>query len=102
MDVFQKFIIEDGNLIIAKCTYHKQLAINKNNVIGGGWWRRAENQPNDFILYGSSDDFGKAEFEDIKKCILNGNVFTNKYSDNSIVNKYNFYYDNYHEIVKIN
>ncbi len=25
-DVFPKFIIEDGNLIIGKCSFHRQLA----------------------------------------------------------------------------
>ena len=43
MDVFPKFIIETDNqegdcLIIAKCTYHKQLATDISKVKGGGMW----------------------------------------------------------------
>jgi len=34
--VFSKFIIEGSSLIMAKCTYHKQLATNKDDVKGGG------------------------------------------------------------------
>ena len=41
MDSFPKFIIETDDeigdcLIIAKCTYHHELAIDKTKVKGGG------------------------------------------------------------------
>ena len=43
MDVFPKFIIETDDdhgdcLIISKCTYHRELAIDKDKVKGGGWF----------------------------------------------------------------
>lgn len=74
MDVFPKFIVEGNSLIIGKCTYHKQLATNTNDVKGGGWWKW-KREEKEFVLYGESDDFGSATAEDIKACIENGNVF---------------------------
>ena len=79
MDVFPKFIIETDDelgdcLIIAKCTYHKELVTDKTKVKGGGWWSR-DNDTNTFTLYGDSGDFGRAIFEDIKKCVQSENVY---------------------------
>jgi hypothetical protein len=91
MDVFQKFIIENGSLIIAKCTYHKQLVIDKENVKGGGWWTR-NSETKTFTLFGDSHDFGMASIEDIKKCIDDDLVFYNPYSDISMAGKFNFNY----------
>jgi hypothetical protein len=96
MDVFPKFIIETDDelgdcLIIAKCTYHKQLVTDKTKVKGGGWWSR-DNDTNTFILHGDSGDFGRAKFEDIQKCVQSGNVYTNPYVTHSIANKHNFVY----------
>ena len=68
MDSFPKFIIETDDeigdcLIISKCTYHHQLAIDKTKVKGGGWWTLKENV---FVLYEKSEQFGRASLEDIK------------------------------------
>ena len=103
MDVFPKFIIETDDelgdcLIIAKCTYHKELAIDIAKVKGGGWWMLKDKM---LILKGESHDFGKASMEDIKNCIQKGNVFTNPYLTSSIAQKYEFGYDTGTEIVKI-
>lgn len=35
-DVFPKFIVEGNELIIGKCTFHKQLATDPAKVKGGG------------------------------------------------------------------
>ncbi len=83
MDVFPKFIIETDDiegdsLIIAKCTYHKQLATDILKVKGGGWWS-FDNETRTYTLYGESHDFGRADIEDIKRCIQNGKVFSDKY-----------------------
>ena len=56
MDVFPKFIIEtDGQegdcLIVAKCTYHKQLATDIKKVKGGGWWT-LDKENSIFTLHG--------------------------------------------------
>jgi hypothetical protein len=93
-DVFPKFIIETDSeqgdcLIIAKCTYHKQLAYVVKNVKGGGWWTLKDNI---FILSGESHDFGKAKLEDIKNCVQNKKVFTNYTLSNNLTNKYTFQY----------
>lgn len=96
MDVFPKFIIETDEelgdcLIIAKCTYHKQLVTFPEKVKGGGWWKKTDEET--FCLYGSSEDFGTAKLEDIKACVLSGNVFTNSGLMHSIASKFKFKYD---------
>lgn len=96
MDVFQKFIIEKDSeegdyLVLAKCTYHKQLAYNKDNVIGGGWWE-LDRENFVFILYGESTDFGKAEVEDIKRCVKNKQVFTSIAKAKNLTDNFIFKY----------
>lgn len=95
MDVFPKFIIEEDKeglfLVIAKCTYHKQLTDNKEAVKGGGWWN---NEDNLFTLHGESHDFGKARLEDITNCIKNKRVYSNKYQTHSLCDKFTFQYKN--------
>ena len=105
MDVFPKFIIETDSelgdcLIIAKCTYHKQLATNTNMVKGGGWWR-LNKETNTFTLFGDSTDFGKSTINDILKCIQSGNVYTDNLLIDSISNDYNFKYDIGSEIIDL-
>jgi hypothetical protein len=60
MDVFPKFIIETDDqegdcLIVAKCTYHKQLATDITKVKGGGWWT-LDRDNSIFTLSGDSHD----------------------------------------------
>ena len=79
MSVFPKFIIEtdaeEGDcLIIAKCTYHKQLATDKTKVKGGGWFS-VDLEKKVFTLHGQSEDFGRATIEDISDCIKRGKAF---------------------------
>ncbi len=99
MDIFPKFIIEDGNLILSKCTFHNELVTNKSKVYGGGWFSFKNNV---FKLYGKSDEFGYAKLEDIQKAIKNDKVFTNKYLTNSIAQKYKFVYDTGTELIPLN
>lgn len=103
MDVFPKFIIETDDelgdcLIIAKCTYHKELATDLTKVKGGGWWVLKDNM---FILSGDSHDLGKAKFEDIKKCIESGNVFDSPFVEYSIRDDHDFGYDTGCYIIKL-
>lgn len=102
-DVFPKFIIETDDelgdcLIIAKCTYHKQLVTDEKKVKGGGWWRK-ENDT--FILFGDSSEFGAATIENIRTCIENKNVFTNSSLYRSIADEFCFSYDTRYEIIKL-
>lgn len=98
MDVFPKFIIETDDLegdviIIAKCTFHKQLATDINKVKGGGAWRlNKENMT--FTLFGKSHDFGEANIEDIKQCIKNKKVFSSNALVNNLTNTFKFEYIN--------
>ena len=89
MDVYPKFIIEDGALIISKCTYHKDIAENKDNVIGGGWFDYRHDDKV-FQFYGKSEDFGPVSIEDIKKCIEAGEVYTDEYKMNNIAEEFSF------------
>jgi len=100
MDLFPKFIIEDGNLILSKVIKHKHLVTNKEKVKGGGWFR-FNSETNTFIFYESSVDFGKATFEDISNCVKNKKVFTNVSLIHNISEKHNFCYDTGSEIINI-
>jgi len=91
-ELFSKFIIEDGNLIIGKCNYHKELAFDKEKVSGGGWFI-FDKYIDTFTFYGESEDFGKSELEDIQKCINEGKVYTNFMCTHSITDKFNFLYE---------
>jgi len=82
-----KFIIKDGNLILMKVQFHREIAqlsesdIEKQkhkqlDIKGGGWFRYMP-ELKKFILYGKSFDFGAARLEDIKTCIEAGRVYSN-------------------------
>ena len=100
MDLFPKFIIEDGNLILSKVTYHKELVSDKNKVKGGGWFVYKPEEKT-FIFNGESHDFGKASFEDIKTCIINKQVYSDSMLVNNISELYTFAYNTGSEIIKI-
>ena len=72
---YPKFIIEGNDLVIGKAVFHKNLAIDKDNVISGGWYLI---YPDEKIihLYNESIDFGRATEEEILNCLENGNVGT--------------------------
>lgn len=96
-DVFPKFIIEDGDLIIANCSYHNEIVNDKSKVRGGGFWHKV----NDFyILSGESFHFGKSTIEDIKACIENKRVFIGK-SRKKNVSGNGFAYDTGSEIITL-
>ncbi len=98
MDVFPKFIIEtdeqEGDcLIIAKCTFHKQLVTDKEKVKGGGWWT-LDRENKVFTLYGKSEDFGEAKFDDIKDCVNRKKVFSNPSLVRNLTEDFTFKYKN--------
>ena len=103
MELYPKFIIETDDelgdcLIISKVVYHKHIATDITKVKGGGWFRY-DSKTNTFTFHGESYDFGKATLENIKKCVEDGKVFTNKTLSRCIANKYNFAYDTGSEII---
>ena len=62
----RKFIIEGEDLKLGIVEYHKELAIDKKNVNGGGWFYIDKDHT--FILfYFTSMDFGSVSFDQIKK-----------------------------------
>jgi hypothetical protein len=99
MDVFPKFIVEGNNLIIAKCTYHKQLVTDKDQVKGGGMWM-LDMAKKEFLLYGDSFDFGRASIEELKVCIESGNVFWS-YNGGRKIEGHTFYLNTGIEIIKL-
>lgn len=106
MDIFPKFIIETDEelgdcLIISKCTFHKEMATNRDMVKGGGWYN-INLDKRTITLGGESHDFGSAKIEDIKKAIENDNVYTNTYLTHSIAKEFKFLYDKQSEIVELN
>ncbi len=53
------------------------------------------------MFYGDSEDFGRAELEDIQAAIENHQVYTNKYCTHDISTKYNFKYKQGSEIIDL-
>lgn len=102
MDIFPKFIIEDGILILSKVTYHNELVEDEEKVQGGGWFRY-DSDNKTFILNGSSHEYGTARIEDIKKAIKDDKVYTGVYAGNSIAKEFKFvYYEQCGEIIQLN
>lgn len=96
MDVYPKFIIETDEqvgdcLIIAKCTYHNQIATDITKVKGGGWWIKSSDNTT-FTLYGESHEFGRARIENIANCVHRKKVFSNPSLIINIANNFNFQY----------
>ena len=100
MDKFPKFIIEGDNLILSKVSYHSDIVTDKTKVKGGGWFRFLQHTDM-FVFYGDSNDFGAAKFEDIKKCVEDGKVFSDNRLYRNISDKHNFGYDTGTEIIEI-
>lgn len=100
MEKFSKFIIEDDKLILGKVTYHKELVTDKDKVKGGGWFKFIYNE-NVLIFSGESHDFGKAKFEDIKRCVENRQVYDRSLRRN-ISSRFNFAYDTGTEVIPLN
>jgi hypothetical protein len=98
MDIFRKFIIETDDqegdcLIVAKCTYHKQLATDITKVKGGGWWILDEDDLI-FTLSGDSHDFGRAKIEDIASCVQRKKVFSDATLLINLTSNFKFQYRN--------
>ena len=99
MDLFPKYIIEDGNLILSRCSYHRELVTDKADVKGGGWFSVKDNV---WRFHGDSHEFGKAKLEDVQRAVNEDKVFTNKYLTHSIANTHKFVYDTGTEIIELN
>ena len=100
-DVFPKFIIEEGNLIISRVTFHREAASDISLVSGGGWFHMSEDKTS-IRLYGESEQFGKATLEECQKAVSEGNVYTNYMCTHSIANKFKITYDTGSELIPLN
>lgn len=92
----QKFIIENGSLIIGRCIFHKELSIDRSKVTGGGWYK-IDNENKIIILLYSSHDFGQAKLEEIKECVDTGKFYDSHFSDISLTDMYKIDYSWYEE-----
>jgi hypothetical protein len=100
MYLHPKFIIENDNLILMKVSYHIDIVTNERLVRGGGWYKYKPDS-NTYIFHDKSTAFGAAKFEDIKRCVENGRVYTDKNLTECVAGLHNFSYDNGTEIVPI-
>lgn len=68
----QKFIINDGDLMMANVHFHEEiLGKGKNQkTIGGGWWY-FDRKMDMWFFYYKSIDFGSVTFEQFKEAVLN-------------------------------
>jgi len=73
MDLHPKFIIEGDSLILSKVSYHRNLITDKTKVRGCGWFIYNDTHKI-FIFHSKSEEFGKADIEDIKN-VLNLETF---------------------------
>lgn len=67
----QKFIINDGILILGHVDLHEQLlrgSLERNKTVGGGYWFK-ENRTGTLYFYGKSIDFGKVSEEQFETSI---------------------------------
>ncbi len=67
----QKFIINNGNLVVGNVQFHKELITNHSTTRGGGWWH-LDRGNGIMYLYNRSIDFGQAQREDVIKAITTG------------------------------
>lgn len=98
--LFEKFIIEGTNLILGKCTYHRQLVTNRDNVRGGGVYY-FNSETNSYTLGGKSHEFGYAELDNIRECVRSGNVYGDKRLRRNLSSS-KFYYNTQVEIIPLN
>lgn len=107
-EVYPKFIIEDGNLIIGMVKFHKELSRSSkmsHNMKGGGWFRSERNNITkliNIIFFGQSEDFGKASFDAVRQCVENKKVFDSVTNFQNISQEYDFYYEIEGEKIKLN
>ena len=101
-DLFPKWILEDGDLIIMKVKYHRDIVTKDRSTVKGGGWFGFNSETKTFRLFGDSHDFGKANIEDVKVAILNDRVFTNSLRIDSIANKWNWTWDTGSELIPLN
>lgn len=74
-NLYPKFIIEGDTLTLGKCTFHRDLAIEKEEVTGGGLYNFSSSTKT-FKLFGDSYEFGRAQLKNIKHCFDVKKVYT--------------------------
>lgn len=91
MELYPKYIVEDDTLVFSKARYHKELAIDKTKVKGGGWFKYiSKTKTFEFSL--DSHDFGRASLEEVQACFKAKQVFGSELRIDDISEKFNFIY----------
>lgn len=91
MEKLPKFVIEDGNIVMMKVLFHKEIVNDTTKVKGGGWFSY-NRETNTFVFFGESEDFKKYDLEELIKAVEAGRIYTNKYHIRSIADRHNFAY----------
>ena len=90
-DLRNLFIIEDGNLIIGRASFHKEMVCNREDVQGGGSFDM-DIEANTITFHGESHDFGPVTKESIYHAVNKGKVYSNPSCQRSIANKWFFFH----------
>jgi len=88
----QKYIVQDGNILLAKVQFHKQLVTNPEGVRGGGQYRLDADKMT-IKFFGRSHDYGDSDFDEVSRAIAEGKVYyRNTHRDqNKIFGDYQMY-----------
>lgn len=92
-----KFIMEDGNIIIGRADFHRDLAWDTTKVQGGGWWKREDDT---FIFYGASTDFGTVDLDELNQAVKDDKVYSSRAKTRSM-SKFKFKFDTGTEIIDL-
>ena len=67
----KKFIINNDLLVIGNVGYQFQLVQQHATTRGGGWWH-VDRETETLYLYDKSTDYGRCDFNELKKVVENG------------------------------
>lgn len=97
-----KFIVENGDIIIGKVEFHKELVTDKSKVRGGGLFQLSDDKKT-ILFFGKSFDFGEPHEEELIEAVKNKRVFANPLRIHHITDKHKFIWQNvYGERIELN
>lgn len=95
--LFSKYILlESGQLIFGKVSYHKNLLQEGEKCIGGGGFH-VDLENDTVTLFGESHDYGSAPLEKLREAVEAGSIFTGAFRSNNAFTGYIFRITRYGE-----
>ncbi len=82
-----KFIINQGNLMMGHVNFHKELSSDHTTTKGGGWYH-IDHDNKKVYLYDVSMDFGQAKREDVIAAIQTGDFISIHIQDYEFIHSY--------------